>query len=134
MQEIEEINTTSGGYGRYTKKITTPVYEPKNIMPSLSDLYNTSKRDELIAEILSQNLPDEIKRFLISSAERHVVFNFSKIADFYAHAPKNIKELMEQSALVIIDYDKAIQNGFCKYEKEITADLEKALEEKGETW
>ena len=133
MQENEEI-TTSGGKSGYTKKITTPVYEPKNIMPSLSDLYNTSKRDELITEILSQNLPDEIQRFLISSAERHVVFNFSKIADFYAHAPKNIKELMEQSALVIIDYDKAIQNGFCKYEKEITTDLEKALEEKGETW
>ncbi|EEP88958.1 transcriptional regulator, partial [Yersinia kristensenii ATCC 33638] len=39
----------------------------------------------------------------MSAAERHTIFNFSKIADYYAHAPADIQALFEQSALVIID-------------------------------
>jgi hypothetical protein len=40
--------------------------------------------------------------------------NFGKIAEYYAHAEPNIQRLMENSALVIIDFDKAIENGFVK--------------------
>lgn len=115
---------------RYTKNITTPIYTPNNTMPNISEIYDTSKRDELITEILEQNLPDEISRFLISAAERHTIFKFSKIADYYAHAPRNIKELMEKSALVIIDYDKAIENGFTKFNDGVVADLQKHLDTK----
>jgi len=50
--------------------------------------------------------------FLIYGAYRHTVFDYSKIADFYAHSSKEIQELMEDSALVIIDSDKAIENGY----------------------
>jgi hypothetical protein len=41
-----------------------------------------------------------------------IVFNFSKIADYYAHSSSEMQELMEQSALVIVDFDKAIEYGY----------------------
>jgi hypothetical protein len=50
---------------------------------------------------------------------RHIVFDYQKIADYYAHASKEIQELMEKSALVIIDFNKAIQNGYVKLSHEI---------------
>ena len=46
------------------------------------------------------------------AAYRHIVFDFDKIADYYAKASKKVQELMEHSALVIIDYNDAIANGY----------------------
>ena len=48
------------------------------------------------------------------AATRHVVFNYEKIAEFYAHAPAKIQRLFEASALVIIDFDDAIGGGYVK--------------------
>ena len=63
------------------------------------------------------------------AASRHIVFNYAKIADYYAHADKEMQELMEQSALVILDIDDAIANGYVKLSK----DIEKLISEsKGE--
>ena len=64
-------------------------------------------------------LPDDVKGFLMAAATRHTVFNYELIAEFYAHQDKDIKDLMEQSALVIIDYDKAIENNYIKLTKEL---------------
>ena len=50
-----------------------------------------------------------------------VVFDYKKIADFYAAADENIQELMEKSALVIIDYDDAIKNGFVRHSEKLEA-------------
>ena len=49
---------------------------------------------------------------LVKSAKRHNVFNFEKCADYYAHATPAMKHLMERSGLVIVDLNKAIENGF----------------------
>ena len=51
------------------------------------------------------------------SAQRHNVFNFQKIAEFYAHQKPEVQNLMEKSALVIIDYNKAIENGYVRMSK-----------------
>ena len=83
----------------YTHKITSPVYEPKKIEAS-----NVS--------------PDE-KEFLRQAAARHTVFDYAKIADYYAHASKEMQELMEDSALVIIDFGKAIEKGYIRLSDEI---------------
>jgi len=40
--------------------------------------------------------------------------NFARIAEFYAHSSAEVQELMEQSALIIIDYDRAVEDGFVK--------------------
>jgi len=114
---------------KYTRKIYTPIYEPKNKKPNTDELYNTEKRDELLKEInLMKDLPNELKKFLISSAERHTIFHFEKIADYYSHLPYKYKRFFEASGLVIIDYDSAIRNGFLAYEKEVDIDRMDYLE------
>ena len=110
---IEEEDET------YTRKIVAPTYEPKNKKPELEDLFNTDKADELIHKIKQAKLSEEETLFLSHCALRHTVYDYSKIADFYAHSSKEIQKLMEDSALVIIDFDKAIENGYVKLTKEI---------------
>ena len=96
----------------YSDKITVPTYEPKNKKPPVEDLYYDIKAMDLIADIKESKLPQAEKEFLMASASRHIVFNYSNIADFYAHSSKECQELMEKSALVIVDYKQAIENGF----------------------
>jgi hypothetical protein len=99
---------------KYTSKIEAPIYEPKNAKPHLLELCDKSKTQRLLREIDASNLPIEEKMFLIDAARRHNVFNYEKIADYYAHSSKEMQKLMEDSALVIIDFDKAIELGYVK--------------------
>lgn len=114
---------------KYTSKIEAPIYEPKNAKPHILELCDKSKTQRLIREIDNSSLPIEEKTFLIDAARRHNVFNYEKIADYYANASKEMQELMERSALVIIDFEKAIQLGYVKLCKEIKKQY---LEEYGE--
>ena len=109
----------------YTRKIVAPTYEPKNEKPNIVDLFDTKKADELIDKIKQADVTEEELMFLSHCALRHTVYDYSKIADFYAHSSKEIQELMEDSALVIIDFDKAIENGYVKLTKDIAAAYEK---------
>ena len=99
---------------KYTTKRDIPQYEITGEKPLISELVNTEKARELKEEILSSNLPEDIRKFLICAAERHNEFNYTKIAEYYAHADKEVQELMEKSALVIIDFNDAIKNGYVK--------------------
>ena len=99
---------------KYSSKIETPIYEPKNAKPHLLELCDKSKTNRLINEINLSNLPIDEKNFLIDSANRHNVFNYEKVADYYAHASIEMQDLMERSGLVIIDFEKAIEYGFVK--------------------
>jgi len=103
----------------YTKKIDAPIYTPSEEKPKIKDLINQEKTNELLNNIKSSKLPKEEKEFLIKAAQRHLVFDYSKVADYYAHSEKNVQNLMEQSALVIIDFDKALRNGYVKLQEEI---------------
>ena len=109
-----DVPKTEALNGEYTTKVESPIYTPKTEKPNPSDLIDVSKRDELIKEIESSNIPEPDKEILRMAAQRHVVFNYGLIAEYYAHADKDVQELMENSALVIIDYDKAIEKGFVK--------------------
>jgi len=99
---------------KYSLKIEAPIYEPKNKKPFILELYDKSKSSILINQINGSNISSEEKEFLIEAAKRHTVFNYEKIADYYAHASKEVQEFMEQSALVIIDFEKAIQGGYVR--------------------
>ena len=57
------------------------------------------------------------------------MFNYEKIADYYAHSSKEMQHLMERSALVIVDFEKAVQYGYVKLCDEIRSQY---LEEYGE--
>lgn len=97
----------------YSRKIEAPIYEPTcDIAPAVKDCVNTDKYNKLIAEIDRSNVSDEDKELLKLAAARHIVFDYKNIAERYAHADKLTQELYERSALVIIDYNKAIENGF----------------------
>ena len=101
----------------YTTTINIPQYEIKGEEPKINELYNSEKTNVLIDEIVKANITDEQKEFLIKAAQRHLGFNYSKIAEYYAHQDKEMQELMEKSALVIIDFEDAIRNGYAEYIK-----------------
>jgi hypothetical protein len=67
--------------------------------------------------------------FLVDSARRHTIFNYEKIADYYANASKDMQQMMERSGLVIIDFEKAIEYGYVKICEDIKNQY---LEEYGE--
>jgi hypothetical protein len=129
---VDALFDESEDEGGYTRKIETPDYTPSEIVPEISELFDRSKTDSLLAEIDASDFDESVKGFLRIAAERHTVFNFSKIADFYSHADANVQELMENSALVIIDFDKAIANGFVKLSKSIADQYERDLDDDAE--
>jgi hypothetical protein len=99
---------------KYTRKVSIPVYEIKGEEPEISEMIDTNKADKFIKQIQEMDIPDELKKFLIDSATRLYEFNYSKIAEFYAHQNKDVQDIMEKLALVLIDVDKAIENGYVK--------------------
>jgi hypothetical protein len=107
----------------YTHKVDAPVYEPNGEKPPVAELIDNTRAEELRAAITKANLPAEVSAFLNAAADRHTVFNFEKIAEFYCHADKQTQELMEDSALVIIDFKKAMQLGYVKLKEEIAQAL-----------
>lgn len=110
----------SDGDNNYSRKIEAPIYEPSASKPAASELFDTSKTDTLVTEInQDQTLTDGERAFLIAAAQRHTVINFTKVADYYAHSPAHIQRLFENSALVIIDFDRAIELGFVKLTERI---------------
>ena len=112
----ELSNTPRDGYSR---NIEAPIYMPRGNKPEIKDLFNDQKTVELIAEIKSSNIPEDIKEFLFSAARRHTVFHYDRIAEFYSHSGKEIQLLMENSALVIIDFNRAIELGYVKLSEEV---------------
>lgn len=112
----------------YTRKIEAPKYEPSSTVPNLSDLCDRGKVEKLIGDIKGSGLTEDEKRFLLFAAERHTVFDFKLIADYYASANAEMQILMERSALVIIDFDKAIENGYILLTKNIMEQYKKDTE------
>ena len=104
----------------YTKKVDVPVYTPNYQKPNIHELYDHTKTVKLIQKIKESNVSEDEKKFLIYAAYRHTILNFAKIADYYQHSSEEMQDLMEQSALVIIDFDKAIENGFAILNSELS--------------
>jgi hypothetical protein len=103
----------------YTHKIETIHYEPTGIKPALEELYDAEKYEELLKEIDASELPEDEKNFLRLAASRFIQFNFSKIADYYANSEKDTQKLFEKLALVIIDFNDAILNGFVEFDRRL---------------
>lgn len=102
---------------KYTQKIDIPHYHPTGEKPKISELIDESKAHDLLADIILSKISGEERSFLIKATYRHLAFNYRKIAEYYANASKEMQALMEKSALVIIDYDDAIKNGYAKLSK-----------------
>jgi ParB-like chromosome segregation protein Spo0J len=125
-----EGEPAAAGSGQYTNKITAPIYEPKGERPPIKDLSDKTKTNELCSEIEKAELPEDVRGFLLTAAQRHTVFNFRNIAEFYCHATAEVQHLMERSGLIIIDMDKAIQNGFVHLSERLGAIADIELSER----
>lgn len=112
-----------GQAGGYTRKIEAPVYTPKGEQPSIAQMLNRDRTDKLLADIVAADIPDDVRGFLQAAAMRHLVFDYSQVAEYYSHAPAEIQRLMEASALVIIDYQQAVEHGYVR----LTARLQHAF-------
>nr|DAG18865.1 MAG TPA: hypothetical protein [Caudoviricetes sp.] len=97
---------------KYSRAIKAPQYVPSKEKPHISSLTDMQKYISLIAKINKSNVSEDEKKFLRFAASRHIAFNYALIADYYAHSDKEMQTLMEQSALVILDIDDAIANGY----------------------
>ena len=113
LAETEDSSTN------YSRKIEAPIYEITGVKPQPAQLYDRSKTEQLQAQIEAANLPDDVRAFLNYAAERHTVFNFNSIAEFYAHSDADVQDLFESSALVIIDFERAVEEGFVQLSKEL---------------
>lgn len=98
----------------YTNEVNIPQYDVSGESVTLRQCYDTLWSDELIEEIEQSNVNEEEKKFLIEAAKRHIKFNYRNIAEYYAQASPEMQKLMEKSALVIIDVEDAIKNGYAK--------------------
>lgn len=113
----------------YSRNVETPIYQPSAIRPAVSELYDDTRTQQLVAAIQeAEGLTEEERQFLSIAAQRHTVLYFNKIADYYAHASPTLQRLMEDNALVIIDFHRAIELGFVRLTQSIA---EQVLDEYG---
>jgi hypothetical protein len=119
------LKDAMGDDTKYSRAIKIPQYNPSKDTPNISSLINLDKYSKLVAAINKSDVSEEEKKFLKFAATRHIVFNYALIADYYAHTTSEMQELMEQSALVILDIDDAIANGYVK----LSAKMKQLIEE-----
>lgn len=118
------FDASDWGFGdkvqEYTKKVCTPEYKVTGVEPKVEELYDTEKVGQLIERIdKAEGVSEEIKDFLRAAAWRHCKINFAMVAEFYAHANAQVQELFEDSALVFIDYDRAVSDGYVKLSEKL---------------
>ena len=125
FNEETEIENKPTDDNPYTSKTDIPQYEPNGENVSISDCLKKQKYETLIEHIKQSGVTDEEKFFLCMAAARHLCFSYKKIADYYASkASAEMQALMEESALVLIDYGDAIKNGYARLSKRIAAEVE----------
>ena len=125
LKEINKINMNNFGFileeledvvdeleNLYTTKINIPSYEVTGDEPTISEMLDENKANQLIEEINKLEIDDDKKDFLKKAATRHYTFNYGNIAEYYAHQNKEVQQVMEKLALVIIDIKSAIANGY----------------------
>lgn len=115
-----DVSEEDGFESKYTTKLDVPHYQIKGDKPLISELFDDSKTLELQKEIRKSNIKDEeLLEFLNYCTYRFLEFNYSNIAEFYAHADKETQEMMEKLVLVIIDFQDAVSNGWVKYSEKM---------------
>lgn len=124
-EDVENAGSETVEDDKYTFKVKIPQYEITGDCPTLDQLVDTSKTNELINVINGSDVTEEEKEFLRKAAQRHMIFNYRNIAEYYAHATAEMQKLMEDSALVIIDVNDAIADGYA----ELNSDVLDAIKE-----
>ena len=126
LPDGEDGDGGSGDPDKYSRKIQPPVYEIKGEEPTIEECVDISPVKRLLDEIDASGVSPEQKELLRVCAYRHAVIRFDKIAEYYAHQAPEMQNLMENNALVIIDYDKALERGFVKMTSRLLGIIENA--------
>lgn len=135
LEEAEEETKPEGDekaekVSKYTAAVNVPQYQPTGERPATTSLLDRTRTRSLQNRIqATPGLPDDVREFLLYAAERHTVFDYRLIAEFYAQADAQTQQLMEDSALVIIDVEDAIRLGYVKMMDALT---QMRLEDSGE--
>ena len=107
---------------RYSISAGEVIYEPKDTNHSISDLYEIDDKADYYIEQIKN---DEVRKLCELRKASLIKFNFSKIADYYAYqATPEEKRAFEALAMVLLDKDQLIENGY-------TDMMEEALELSG---
>jgi len=117
FDDIEKETAEESIYAKTTAK--NLIYEPSQRKPHLAEIIDRCKTFQLESHIQASGLDEDEKQFLMLAAQRHNGFNYDLCADYYSHATKEMQILMEESGLVIVDFDKAIELGFVQLSEKI---------------
>lgn len=119
------VNEERKAQEQYATKVAAPIYEITGDTPDISELFDQTKARQLLADIESDgSISEDEREFLRLAAMRHVVFDYRNIAEYYAAASPAMQGLMEDSALVIIDFDAAIAGGYVRLKRGVEEMLE----------
>lgn len=91
----------------YTNVVNIPQYQVEGEDVAIYDLVEKDKVKSLLDEIEAASIDADIKEFLRIAAYRHYIFNYRKIAEFYAKADKKVLR-------------KCMNSFFCSVEKKFT--------------
>ena len=111
--EAEEVNVND------LFDINLPFYEPSEKKPNISELADLNKTKNLIQNINSLEIPEELKEILKTRASFFTDFNFQKIADFYSRENEDVKEIFKNLGLVILAPKEALEKGFINLKENI---------------
>lgn len=100
----------------YINPIATPEHKLIST-PKINNLCDTSTYDKLLKEINSSSITEEEKQFLRLAAGRHIIFNYELIEELYVKASKEMQQLLKSNALVLLDIEDAIKDGYLKMNK-----------------
>lgn len=103
----------------YVQKTDIPIYEIKGKKPSIEKCIDLKNVTDKLTLIDKSNITDEQKAMLKACAYRFADINYQNMAEYYVHSDKEMQELMESLALVIVDFDKAVELGLVKMDKKM---------------
>ena len=92
--------------------IQLPFYIPAETEPTINQLANLDKTNELIDKINSLDINEDLKDLLKIRASFFTDFNFQKIADFYAKQTKEIQDIFKDLGMIILAPKEALEKGF----------------------
>lgn len=93
----------------YVQNTDSPIYEIQGEEPTIAECINLEDVALKIDKINKAKISKEQKTMLMACAYRFANIHFGNMAEYYAHQNKEMQELMEDLALVIVDFGKAIE-------------------------
>ena len=117
IYDMEQNTLNPEIVSEYSQAVKVPHYLIVGEQPAPNELYDNTHTERLRDSIQQIEMPDDVKHFLLLASHRHTVFDYQKIAEYYPHATAEVQQLMEESALIIIDSEDAIANGYAKFAK-----------------